>query len=802
MNQLPPIISDLALILLVAGVVTVIVRKLKQPLVLGYIVAGFLASPHMPYMPSVQDHSNIEVWSEIGVIFLMFVLGLEFSLKKIASMGMRPVVATSLTMLSMIGVGATMGQLMGWSNFDSLFLGGILSISSTTIIYKALDDLGWLSRRFAQEVFSVLILEDIFGILLMILLSTVAATTHAAAGGGSSLLTSLTSLAVFLVLWFVVGIYVVPYFLKKNRKIINSEILLVVSIGLCFGLVVLAAQAGFSAAFGAFVMGSILAETIEAERIEKLVNPVRDLFGAVFFVSVGMLVDPAVLAAYWLPIVLISLALFVGMAFFGTLSFVIAGHPLQRAMQCSFSLTQIGEFSFIIATLGQSLGVTSSHLYPIVVAVSIVTTFLAPYIIRSAQPAYRFIERFLPETWQARIADRPAAEDGALASLAATTSAALTPEGDAVTSLGEAIVAAAPTLSTGKAALTFVRVVFLQTLVYTVLSATVIGLSFSAFLPVLRHIPPTHFVGNALTGLGTIFVISPLLRPIVARKNRSRAAQTLRNSSWGSAFFNIIFFVRWCIATYLVFYVLEYLSPFAWYYHLPLAFGIMILVANSRWVKYRSIKAERRFAHNLRQREVVAQQKSSQEYGFARRLSARDVHFARLVVPPFSQWAGRSLAELDFSSNEGVLVVAIIRQDIRINAPDGHMNIFPGDELEVIGDDTSLDTFAQRMAMEVEYLIEDDGRDHSLQLRRIVASPTSPLLPCTVAESDIRDVHRCMLVGVEDDSGSVELAEASRVLRPHDVLWVVGEERQLRALETSLKGNKNTQPKHSSLSNI
>ena len=426
----------------------------------------------------------------------------------------------------------------------------------------------------------------------------------------------------------------------------------------------------------------------------------------------------------------------------------------------------------------------------------------SPYIIRSAQPAYRFIERFLPETWQARIADRPAAEDGALASLAATTSAALTPEGDAVTSLGEAIVAAAPTLSTGKAALTFVRVVFLQTLVYTVLSATVIGLSFSAFLPVLRHIPPTHFVGNALTGLGTIFVISPLLRPIVARKNRSRAAQTLRNSSWGSAFFNIIFFVRWCIATYLVFYVLEYLSPFAWYYHLPLAFGIMVLVANSRWVKYRSIKAERRFAHNLRQREVVAQQKSSQEYGFARRLSARDVHFARLVVPPFSQWAGRSLAELDFSSNEGVLVVAIIRQDIRINAPDGHMNIFPGDELEVIGDDTSLDTFAQRMAMEVEYLIEDDGRDHSLQLRRIVASPTSPLLPCTVAESGIRDVHRCMLVGVEDDSGSVELAEASRVLRPHDVLWVVGEERQLRALETSLKGNKNTQPKRSSFSNI
>ncbi len=417
MNHLPPIISDLALILLVAGVVTVIVRKLKQPLVLGYIVAGFLASPHMPYMPSVQDHSNIEVWSEIGVIFLMFVLGLEFSLKKVASMGMRPVVASSLTMAAMVGVGATMGQLLGWSNFDSLFLGGMLSISSTTIIYKALEDLGWLSKRFAQEVFSVLILEDILGILLMILLSTVAATSNATTGGGHSLITSLMSLSVFLVLWFVVGIYIVPYFLKKNRKIINSEILLVVSIGLCFGLVVLAAKAGFSAAFGAFVMGSILAETIEAERIEKLVNPVRDLFGAVFFVSVGMLVDPQVLLQYGLPILLISLALFVGMAFFGTLAFVIAGHPLQRAMQCSFSLTQIGEFSFIIAALGQSLGVTSERLYPIMVAVSIVTTFIAPYFIRSAQPAYCFIERFLPyfvPLWRAKIAARVLRNSGNL----------------------------------------------------------------------------------------------------------------------------------------------------------------------------------------------------------------------------------------------------------------------------------------------------------------------------------------------------------------------------------------------------
>ena len=776
MNHLPPIISDLALILLVAGVVTVIVRKLKQPLVLGYIVAGFLASPHMPYMPSVQDHSNIEVWSEIGVIFLMFVLGLEFSLKKVASMGMRPVVASSLTMAAMVGVGATMGQLLGWSNFDSLFLGGMLSISSTTIIYKALEDLGWLSKRFAQEVFSVLILEDILGILLMILLSTVAATSNATTGGGHSLITSLMSLSVFLVLWFVVGIYIVPYFLKKNRKIINSEILLVVSIGLCFGLVVLAAKAGFSAAFGAFVMGSILAETIEAERIEKLVNPVRDLFGAVFFVSVGMLVDPQVLLQYGLPILLISLALFVGMAFFGTLAFVIAGHPLQRAMQCSFSLTQIGEFSFIIAALGQSLGVTSERLYPIMVAVSIVTTFIAPYFIRSAQPAYCFIERFLPETWQARTADRTVALEKGATVINAPTTPATSFDKDAQNSGSTLNITLqtkrSPVLILGKSALAFGRIVLTQTVVYTILSVTVIGLSFSAFLPLLRQIPPTHFIGNAITGIVTLFVLSPLLRPIVARKNRSQSAQKLRKSFLGEALYGLLFCLRWSLAIYLVFYVLQYLSPLAWYIHLPLAFVIMLLVVNSRWVKYRSIKAERRFRHNLRQREMVAQQKSSQELGFARRLSARDVHFARLVVPPFSLWAGQSL-------------------DIRINAPNGHICLFPGDVLEVIGDDTSLENFAQRMSVEVEHILEDDGCDHSLLLRRIVARPTSTLLPCTVAESGIRDVHRCMLVGVEDASGSVELAEASRVLQPTDILWVVGEECHLRALEASLKGTEN-----------
>ena len=365
MDNLAPLISDLALILIVAGVVTLIFKRLKQPLVLGYIVAGFLAGPHMPYTPSVEDLTSIHLWSEIGVIFLMFTLGLEFSFKKIVKMGIGPVIAACTVMFCMIGVGRFLGALFGWDSMNSLFLGGMLAMSSTTIIYKALDDLGLRQQKFAGEVLSVLILEDILGILLMVVLSALAVSRHFE---GAELMGSLLKLGFFLILWFVVGVYLVPLFLRGTRKWMNRETLLVVSVGLCFLLVVIASKAGYSSAFGAFMMGSILAETVEAESIERVTTPVKDLFGAIFFVSVGMMVDPAVLAEYWLPILAITLAIIVGQAVFGTTGFLLSGQPLRVAVQCGFSLAQIGEFAFILAALGVSLHVTADFLYPVVVA--------------------------------------------------------------------------------------------------------------------------------------------------------------------------------------------------------------------------------------------------------------------------------------------------------------------------------------------------------------------------------------------------------------------------------------------------
>ena len=396
MSQLEPLMADLALILICAGVMTLLFKSLKQPIVLGYIVAGFLASPNMPYMPSVSDMHGVHLWSEIGVVFLLFALGLEFSFKKILKMGAAPIVAAIAIILGMMYVGSLAGHLFGWSDMDCIYLGGMLAMSSTTIIFKAFDDMGLRNERFAGLVLSVLIIEDILAIVLMVMLSTLAVSKEFE---GTQMLGSILQLGFFLILWFTVGIYLIPLFLKKAKPLMNEETLLITALALCFGMVVFASAVGFSAAFGAFVMGSILAETAEAKQIEHLVAPVKNLFGAIFFVSVGMMVDVTLIIEYIVPILCIIAAIMLGQTILSTCGFLLSGQSLKTAMQCSFSLTQIGEFAFILATLGTSLHVTSDFLYPIVVAVSVFTTFTTPYMIRLAEPAYNVVARVLPAKW-------------------------------------------------------------------------------------------------------------------------------------------------------------------------------------------------------------------------------------------------------------------------------------------------------------------------------------------------------------------------------------------------------------------
>ena len=747
---MPTLISDLALILISASLVTIIFKRLKQPLVLGYIVAGFLTSPHMPYTPSVTDLSSIHTWADIGVIFLMFTLGLEFSFKKIVKMGAAPVIAACSVMFCMMSVGSMVGHLFGWGDMNSLFLGGMLAMSSTTIIYKAFDDLGLRQKKFAGEVLSVLILEDILGILLMVVLSAVAVSRRFE---GMELVESLLKLGFFLILWFVVGVYLIPLFLRKAHRFMNRETLLVVSIGLCFLLVVMAERAGYSSAFGAFMMGSILAETVEAEQIERVVSPVKDLFGAIFFVSVGMLVDPAVLAAYWLPILVICLAIIVGQAVFGTSSFLLSGQSLRVALQSGFSLAQIGEFAFILASLGMSLKVTSEFLYPVVVAVSIITTFATPYMIRAAAPAYNVLQRVMPAAVFHRLDER-----------------------------GRKTAAEAQRNHLWKKLL---MALLSQLGAYLTLSIAVIVISLSLLLPLCRE-ALGHWAGNAVCGVLSLLFSAPFLRAIVMRKNHSDEWRQLRHRSrmdrvglW------VTFLLRYAVAVAAVYYILNFLSPLWWLWHVLASIVIVGCFVASKRIKLVSIRLERTFLQNLRSREVMASQSEEATPGYAGRLTSRNIHIAELEVPYDSLWVGRRLSELDFGHADGVMIAAIVRNGNRINIPDGSAVLFPSDHIEVIGSDESLQRFQQRMQSDIITLSPDTNR---LQLRRLLVREESPLIGVALRDSGIRDVYHCMVVGFETSDGSIDPARADRIIVRNDALWMVGEDDNLRRLRSITDG--------------
>jgi len=740
------LISDLALILIIAGLTSLLFRRLKQPLILGYILAGFLASPHMPYTPSVSDMASIQTWSEIGVIFIMFTLGLEFSFKKIVKMGSGPIIAALCIIFFMISIGSGVGKLFGWTSMNSLFLGGMLAMSSTTVIYKSLDELGLRQRKFAQVVLSVLILEDILGILLMVILSALAAS-HTFEG--SQLVGSMLKLAFMLVLWFVVGMYVVPTLFRKSKPWLSSETLLVMSLGLCFLLVVLAEEAGYSSALGAFMMGSILAETTMAENIEKTVGPVKDLFGAIFFVSVGMLVDPAVLAEYWLPILVIVLAILLGQTIFGTLSFMISGQNLKTAMQCGFSLTQIGEFSFILAALGNSLGVTSDYLYPVVVAVSIITTFLTPYLIKAAEPAYNAAARRMPSGLKQRLdAGRQREADGKS--------------------------------SPGKE---FLTDLLISTAAYFVVAAAVVAVSFSTFVPFFRGLIG-QTAGNWLGAILALLAVSFFLRPIVMKKYHSSEVKQWRQSKNRGAMagFYVSLVLRFILASGVAYYILSNLLPSLGWANALIAPAFVLLICVEHvgklknriclWVKYISIRIERIFLQNLRQREVRQRRRKP---GYAFTLQRHDIHLAELTLPTESAWGGKRLKELKFTNADGIMVAAVIRGDSRLNIPDGNTMIFPGDTLEVIGDDESLKAFSERMSASTLNLTPND-REHRLVLDHFTIGKNSPFAGDKVYGSGIRTVYKCMLVGKETSDGAIQPMSANDVIEVGDTLWVVGED--------------------------
>ncbi len=747
MSEIPVLISDLAVILICAGLVTLLFKWLKQPVVLGYIVAGILSGPVCKYTPTVMDSGSIETWSEIGVIFLLFTLGLDFSFKKLVKVGGTAVIAAITVVLGMMFVGYATGLALGWGSMNSLFLGGMLSMSSTTIIYKAFDDMGLRNQQFSGVVLGILVVEDLFAVLMMVLLSTLAVSKHVE---GAEMLNSVMRLGLFLVFCFIVGIYLVPSLLQLCRKYLNDETLLVVSLGLCLTMVMIAVFAGFSSALGAFIMGSLLAETVEAERIERLVKPVKDLFGAVFFVSVGMMIDPQMLWEYKIPILLLTLIVMGGQITFGTFGVLLSGQPLKVAVQSGFSLAQIGEFAFILAALGQSLKVTDSFLYPIVVAVSVITTFFTPYMIRFSEPAYRRLEGRIPSKLRRFL-------------MHYASGSTTIHQKSAWNKLLKALAGIVGVY----ASVTFVLIFVWLQYVSPLITNNIHG-----------------WQGNILSLVIILALISPLLRAIMMKKNRSIEFRQLWNDrkiNRGPLISLILLRIILCVILVMI-PVVRLLNTAVGYMWVFAALTVITIIFSKKLKKH-SILMERHFLSNLTAREMDAAKHSTIRQSFANHMLERDLHLADFEVRQNSPSVGKRLRDLDFRKICNVNVVTIVRGDLRINIPGGNERLYPFDKIVVVGADSDLEhfrTYVEEKYEDYQKQVHETAGTVSIEQFQVTAD--SALVGHSIQESGIRERAECLVIGIERGDCSLKNPDPATCFEAGDLVWIVGERKHMLRL--------------------
>lgn len=721
------LISDLAFILILGAITTLLFKWLKQPVVLGYIVAGFLASPHFEYLPSVTTEANIEFWAQIGIVVLLFSLGLEFSFKKLLNAGGSAVVTALIIVTGMMGVGFFIGHLLGFTKINSLFLGGMMSMSSTTIIIKAFTDLNLKHKKFASLVLAVLIVEDLFAVVMMVILSSIAINNSVE---GGELLFSVAKLGFFLIMWFLVGVFILPTFFNKTRRFMSNETLLIVSMGLCLGMAVFSVYSGFSLALGAFVMGSILAGTSFAERIEHVVVPVRDLFGSVFFISVGMMVDPTIIVEYWAPIVLISVAVIVGMIVFGTAGMLITGQNLKVAIESGFSLTQIGEFAFIIASLGMSLGVLEPTIYPIVVAVSVITTFTTPYFIRMAPGAYNALARILPRQLNFLI-DR-------YSNRAQSESESET--------LWKSL---------------FKRYVW-RILLYSIILIAITLVSLNYLMPLAEK---TFGSWGRLVGtVVTLIFMSPFLLalsyPASKRVERERLVQA--NARFDVPLVVMTIF-RLLISLIFVVYLLSKIYSITVGWTIGMAVFILIIFVLSKRVRRRMRNIEAKFLDNLNERELRRSGRNNN--------LVSNMHLAYMTVGRDCPFVGERLKDSDVRRRYGVNIAGITRGQRVIPVPGGDIRIFPGDQLAIIGTDEQI----QQLLPVVEAESDSDIAQASdeIKMLHLQLSDSSPILGKTLDTSRLREDYKSLLVSVQRGDEFID-PDDKLVFEPHDILWIVG----------------------------
>ncbi len=740
-------IVDLAVMLLTAGVVAVVFRRFKLPLVLGYILAGFLVSPYMPYFFTVMDLESISTWSEIGIIVLMFGLGLEFNLHKLASVGATAVVTAVTEVLGMLVVGFLVGQAMGWGTMDSIFLGGMLSMSSTTIIIKAFDELGVQKENFAQLVFGTLIIEDIAGIFMMIILSTVSVSQNIT---GGALAVQLGMLVLYLALWLILGIYILPTLLRKASAFMNDETLLLSSLGICFGMVLLAEELGFSSALGAFLAGSLIAGTVHAERVEHLTAGTKDLFGSIFFLSVGMMIDPAMLVKYALPIVIITLVTIFGKLSISTLGVLLSGKPLHTAVKCGSSLAQIGEFAFIIASLGMSLGVIAEYTYPIVVAVSLITTLTTPACIKGSDKIYALTQRLLPDKLVQKL-ERYTQED---------ETASKEQDNDWANYLRR-----------------YVR----TTLLYGVLMAGVALIGTFLLPPLLEQMALDLLLIKGICVVFCIVGAALFVRPMLDLHSTEYTVLWVKNRSYHLPLITMTV-LRFMVIVLLIFIPLQrILQVSGWWLILPIM-AATYLIYRSGWMSSAYISAQTRFLANFNERILQRHANDDTEW-----------LDEKLLVQSFSapaDTAGKTLKQLGWGYRFGVNVFMILRGKKYIYMPSGDQAISAGDLLYILGKPEDIRSLRLSLCMEcsgelptLRQFIQAQ-ESSNVYAYAIPVNSDSELLGKSIRGSRLREDYDCMILGVQRNKLPILQPDVNMTLQNEDIVWILGAEHTAQRLLT------------------
>ena len=743
MESLPALFFDLALILVTAGVTTVIFKWLKQPVVLGYIIAGFLIGPNFEWFPVVSDHTSVETWSEIGMVFMLFGIGLEFSFKKLKKVGGTVGITALTELVTMCVVGFLLGRMLGWSQMDSVFLGAMLSISSTTIIAKAFDDMKLHREKFSGNVIGELVVEDLEAVLLMVILSTLAVSKTF---DGMQLVTSMLKLGFFLLIWFIGGIFLVPTVLRWSRKFMTEETLTVFSVGLCFLMVVLANLAGFSSALGAFIMGSILAETLEAEAIHKVTTPIKNLFGAVFFVSVGMLVDPQVLVNYWWQILVVTLVLLLFKPLSNVVGRLIAGLGLKQAMQGGFCFCQIGEFSFIIASLGLSYGVIDEFLYPIIVSVSIITTFLTPYFIKAAVPAYNLVSHRFPDKWLNHLEN--------------------TDRGIKVKS-GKKVSMAS-----------FVGRQFKYIVIYIAIVIAVMFICFWAGAFIMIYVPGLW--GNAIAAAITLVLVSPFLWAIGFRHTLVKTTRKLmEHSKFNKTLILSIFIIRFVIVWVVATSVLRHFFNAAFWLHLgigaPYFRLINIAMALGYTIMLRVMSPAMKFDKHIEDRFTDNLNKRQQAQVFEiPEILQENCHLQKMTLSPDSVYAGQHIKDTDFRDNYNVSVVSVERGKQLFELPKSDFQLYPFDKITFVGHEDHLRLLLPRVEAFDDALIHEH-EEGEVDLYKVEVEPDSPMINVALMDSGFADKYDAMVIAIEREGHFILNPSARITFQPADLVWFVAQ---------------------------